>query len=644
MCKFSFGSTALLVALSFATATAQQPINTPLLPSDENFRDVAGLAKAYSGTGFADTTSHNGVMRTGIFYRSQSLNNLTPNDWTTLSSLGIRHDIDLRTPAEINGNTDWVPQDATYTNVNIYGTPTPPPVNIVTDADRAKLYMIGSYEGFVADPLQRQQFRTLLTDLAHASSPTLYHCSAGKDRTGWTSMLLQSMAGVSQANIHQAYMATNDYMANGIKSQETQLNNLGLGYMWPILVVDPAYLQAGLDEVTQMYGSIDAYLKQGIGLTQADIYVLRAKMVYYQTVPGQGQFSGNAAAGARLLAELQNSPLSGSYTAYNYYFQSAIDAGSLGDVPSQVGGQVHADATAYLLRQPLWVDWAIAPYASGSDLGVCQRRFWVAGLGDYFASSGHGGLATSTEYNGGTLVGITCRLADPLSAYCAVGDNAGTVASAGANADVNTGLFTFGARYGLFGLEAGPFVAARADIGWIDYTSNRALDGGLGTAHGHSAGGLYSGRADVGDVLRLASFTLTPQVGFRLTNASLAGFHENGSDMALGVDGFNRTMPSFLADLNVSLDPTVWRGWVVAPFADLGYELALDSPQVEGGGQLYGFGISQVSAYDSWYLMKAGLGITAQRDAFVLTFGVNGIFAERSSSGLIPQLSVGYRF
>ena len=52
----------------------------------------------YGGTGYADATSNGGVMRTGVFYRSMALSNLGAADWTTLSSLHIVLDIDLRTP------------------------------------------------------------------------------------------------------------------------------------------------------------------------------------------------------------------------------------------------------------------------------------------------------------------------------------------------------------------------------------------------------------------------------------------------------------------------------------------------------------------------------------------------------------------
>ena len=100
-------------------------------------------------------------------------------------------------------------------------------------------------------------------------------------------------------------------------------------------------------------------MKQGLGLSQETLYVLRGKMVQYGQLPGQSELRGNAAQGAALLNALQNSELSGRYTDYNYYLQSAIDAGTLGGVETQVGGQIYADAASYLLR-------------SGSRLDSCR--------------------------------------------------------------------------------------------------------------------------------------------------------------------------------------------------------------------------------------------------------------------------------
>ena len=641
------------VLLSFAPASAQQAISTPILQSDENFRDLAGISAGNGGTGFVDTTSNNGVMRTGVFYRSEALSQLTPADSATLSMLRIGLDIDLRTPSEIagpanppmapNAGLDLVPNGANWINVNIYGTPSPPPTGVVTDKATAVTYMKTTYQNFVTDPVQRAAFHTALIDLANEADPALYHCSGGKDRTGWTSMLLQSIAGVSPPTIMQDYLATNNYMAASIA--QILKDNPGEAPIYKVMLgVRRGFLQAGLDQVIASYGSLNAYLIQGLGLTQADIYVLRAKMVYYSTLPGQSGFAGNAAGGAAFLNALQNSPLSGHYTSYNYYLQSAIDMGTLGGVERQVGAQVHADAASYLLRQPLWVDGAITPYTSGRDLGIDQTRIWLAGLGGYFGSDGRAGAASSTERSAGSVIGGTYRIGDQTSAYLGLGNILGSVGSAGASADVNTALATIGGRYGFSTLEAGPYVAARANVGWVDYQSKRALGGGLGTTQGNTKSAVYGGGVDVGDVVRLAPFTITPQVGVRVTQVTLGSFNESGSELALSVNRIKHTSSNVLADLDVSLDPQQLNDWTIAPAVAVGYERALGNPQVESTGTLYGFNVSQYSAYDSQYLMKVGLAVTAQHGAFTVKAGINAIRAADASSGINAQLSIGYKF
>jgi hypothetical protein len=87
-------------------------------------------------------------------------------------------------------------------------------------------------------------------------------------------------------------------------------------------------------------------------------------------------------------------------------------------------------------------------------------------------------------------------------AYLGLGNIFGSVGTAGASADVNTALATIGGRYGFSTLEAGPYVAARANVGWVDYQSKRALGGGLGTTQGNTKGAVYGGGADIGDVRR----------------------------------------------------------------------------------------------------------------------------------------------
>ncbi len=618
---------AAALCLPSLPAFAQEPVNTPILQSAPNFRDLAGIAAGVLGAnGYADSTSNGGVMRTGVFYRSNALSQLSTADSQTLSSAHIVLDIDLRTPAEIynyagvpasqwNG-PDRVPAGAAYVNVNIFGTTYPP--SSVPDPNNP-------YQSFVTNPGMAAAFGTVLLDLAHASGSVLYHCSEGKDRTGWTSMLLQTIAGVPQATVVRDYLASNSYFGQTVVQQQ--------------------WLTNGIAQIATTYGSMSAYLTQGLGLSQADIYVLRAKMVYYAELPGQTGFSGNAAAGAAFLNALQNSPLSGRYTAYNYYLQSAIDAGTLWGGETRAGGQIHADAASYLMRQPLWIDDAISPYAAGLELRAGQGRLWVAGLADNFSSDGGAGIAGSSERSAGTVIGSTYRIDNQTSANVGIGYNSGTLGSAGASASVNTALVTIGGRYGIPSLEAGPYAVARADAGWVEYQSWRPLGGGLGTALGNTNGGIYSGLAGAGYVMRMAPFTVTAQTGLRISGVALNSFAETGSELALAVNGIGNTSPSVLAGLEAGLDRRQLGDWTVVPSVTLAYERVLGNPQAESTGTLYGYTVSQYSAYDSRDLIKAGLGIAAQHDAFIIDAKGNAVAGDGAkSTGIGGQLSFRYNF
>ncbi len=642
-------TTAVVLFLSFAPASAQEVISTPILQTAPNFRDLAGISASNGGTGFANTTSNGGEMRTGVFYRTDALNSLNNADWTTLSALNIFRDIDLRTTSEITSNPDVVPRGAIYTNINIYGVGSPTPEPFSATPTEAIEFMKKSYREFVKDRTQLDGFRDVLLTLASDSGPDLWHCSGGKDRTGWTAFLMESIAGVSRETIMTDYLATNTYTAALMAATKAQL--LAENPTWDpatvdaLLGVQAGYLQAGIDQLMASYRSVYAYLTEGLGLTQADIYVLRAKMVYYSMLPGQSGMVGNAASGAALLNALQNSPLSGHYTAFNYYLQSAVDAGTLGGVPAQVGGQVHADAASYLLRLPQWIDDAVAPETLGGDLRTGQGKFWMASIGGDFWSNGRSGVAGSTEYNAGSVMGATYRFNDQTSGNLGIGYNWGSVRSADADVTINTVLATVGGRYGFSNLEAGPYVTARADVGWVDYKSDRSLGGGLGNATGYTNGAIYGGLAGVGDVIRFAPFTVTLQTGVRVTGVTLNNFSESGSDLALGMNGISETFVGIPVDVDFSLDRQQLNGWSVTPSATLGYERILTNPRIESTGTLYGFGVSQYSAFDSHDLWKAGLAVTAQRDAFLVKAGVNGLVGDGAGSyGISGQLSLSYSF
>ncbi|WP_435608345.1 tyrosine-protein phosphatase [Pseudomonas knackmussii] len=630
-----------VLSLSIATAQATETytLDTPRLTGIDNFRDVAGTTTAY-------TTRNDGTMRAGVFYRS---NALTPSaaDLATLNTLGIKEVFDLRTASEIASTPDTLPSGASYQNIDIIGSATSGAdiTNIsVTSAAQAIEMMEQTNRSFVSDAGMRSQFATLFNELASADGAALFHCTAGKDRTGWTAAVLLSIAGVDSATIMSDYLATNEYTAARVAATLAQMPPSMAAIYAPLLGVQASYLQAGLDQVVAEYGSMDNYLKEGLGLSQETIYVLRGKMVYYSSLPGTAGLSGNAAAGAQLLLQLQNSSLSGNYTAYNYYLQSAIDAGTLGGVESTVGGQVHADAASYLLRQDALIDRAAAPYTSGTDLKTGQRRLWTTTLAGYQGNDGSSQAASSNEHTQGTMIGLTQRFSDQLSATAGFGYSRGSVGGAGGEVDTDLTFLRAGARFAPDSLEQGLFVDADLSAGWLDYDSKRELGGGLGTAKGDTHGTLSGGSASLGYRIPVKDAILEPSLGVRISHLDLSGFQEKGSELALDVDGIEQTRRSAIANLRVSFTPVALNGgWQLVPGIDLGYDHALGDYKVNSDGHLLGLDVAQRAAFDNRDQVSAA--VNAMASLGDLSVGAEvGALGGSGSHGYSGSLKASYQF
>lgn len=113
-----------------------------------------------------------------------------------------------------------------------------------------------------------------------------------------------------------------------------------------------------------------------------------------------------------------------------------------------------------------------------------------------------------------------------LSGYGTLGYSWGSLGSASADADANTTLLGFGGRYAFEDLNRGLFAAADLNAGWIDYSSTRRLNGGLGTATGDTHGQLVGGTLRLGYVSPLDFASIEYAIGTRLTHLRMDAFQK----------------------------------------------------------------------------------------------------------------------
>jgi protein-tyrosine phosphatase len=128
---------------------------------------------------------------------------------------------------------------------------------------------------FVSADQSRAAYALLLREVADEGAADLYHCTAGKDRTGWASAVLLTILGVPRETVMADYLASNAYLAGS--SRERVLTGAGVDASKLMLSVNASWLEAAFAEVDEKYGSFDAYVRQGLGLTDADVAALKAR-------------------------------------------------------------------------------------------------------------------------------------------------------------------------------------------------------------------------------------------------------------------------------------------------------------------------------------------------------------------------------
>ncbi len=242
------------------------------LASADNFRDV-------TGPGY--TTSDGRPLRAGVLFRSNELA-LTHEDAATIAELGVTAIYDLRNDHEVEAHPDVSVPGATWTHLEVKGIPMDSVVTLATVAEGDEV-MRDVYRGFVVHEGGRASFATLLGRLAEAEAPQLFHCTAGKDRTGWASVLLLHIGGVADDVILRDYLLTNS-VSSATREKYLGMVSEHLGadkvpVYERVLVADEAYLRAAYDAVSAAYGSLDGYLTDGLGLSAETLGALRARLV-----------------------------------------------------------------------------------------------------------------------------------------------------------------------------------------------------------------------------------------------------------------------------------------------------------------------------------------------------------------------------
>lgn len=249
--------------------------NIILLNNTFNTRTIGGL-KTIDGL----------MVKSNILFRSDGLNNIDSADIKILESLNIKRLVDFRSENEVNKNPDIIWND----NIEYIHMPITSDKKINDEIHlvienkinkNLKDYLIEENKNFILN--YTNLYSNFIKSFIKCNGKkTIFHCTAGKDRTGLASMLILYIIGVPMEDILKEYMFSNYCIERTIEKQMIKVCNIfnisidNGNKILPLLKVDINYINSAIKTINEEYGNIDNYVKTGLKISNDEVVTLKS--------------------------------------------------------------------------------------------------------------------------------------------------------------------------------------------------------------------------------------------------------------------------------------------------------------------------------------------------------------------------------
>lgn len=272
----------LFIALAFIFSLVVQAQERALrLENTVNSRDLGGYNAA-------DGRS----VKWGMLFRADSLAHLNASDQDRLRELGLVRITDFRSESERLEAPDQLPQQSPpidYRTLSIND----PAVDVAAlgrrfyagDLSNAELLALTDRSAYVNDEALREGWGQWLRSLAEPGAlPQLFHCTAGKDRTGFAAAIVLLTLGVSREDVMADFLLSNEYLAGKIEAnlqriQENSASTIDPELLRQVLGVSPASLEGAFEAMEEKFGSVDGYIEYGLGVDKSTRERLQALLL-----------------------------------------------------------------------------------------------------------------------------------------------------------------------------------------------------------------------------------------------------------------------------------------------------------------------------------------------------------------------------
>ena len=233
-------------------------------------------------------------IKEGFLFRSGDLGNATETDRQMLTGM-LDLVVDFRSPEERIAKPDPDLTGVENVHLPILGTEaqknTHPPTakqnlaEVFSDPVKVRAGLRGAYSKFVESEFSVKQYEQFFRLLVEGKYPrVLWHCSAGKDRTGFAAFMIESVLGVDRDTAIEDYKATTRYLAGDLEKLKESIRNTEEGLTEEheqalefAFEASDFYISASIEKMDELFGGFDGYLKNGLHVTDEEVELLRAR-------------------------------------------------------------------------------------------------------------------------------------------------------------------------------------------------------------------------------------------------------------------------------------------------------------------------------------------------------------------------------
>ena len=240
------------------------------LTGASNFRDLGGYE-----------TEDGMKLKRGLIYRSDNLSHLSEEDLQKINEIGIKTVCDFRSDIELDEFPSLFSEKTLpklkHIPIKTLGTRDLRELSIKDDVTSEEMAREMQHHYVLYVHQHKKKYRDFINLVALGEIPLVFHCFAGKDRTGFGALLYLGLLGVKKETIIEDYLLTNKFFKGPIVNEEWR--DTSSEKLQPLFEARVDYINAAFSEIYSSYNSIEDFVVKELEIDSQTLDLLKTRIL-----------------------------------------------------------------------------------------------------------------------------------------------------------------------------------------------------------------------------------------------------------------------------------------------------------------------------------------------------------------------------